>query len=208
MQRIFFQLFPLSLFLFSCNNASKQVQVEKTKDKLANDLSEFELYKSEVVNFLKESSQSPFIKDGVNTFQKLYYFNYDTNYAVSYKLDTSDSVRLNMDELANKSGQMNYQKMGVLHFLINTTECSLQFYYSKEFDEYFIPFHDLTNGRTTYSGGRYISWHRGKLPKKLNFNYAYNPYCHYNDNFMCPIIPKRNKLNIQIQAGEQLCSVE
>ncbi len=66
-----------------------------------------------------------------------------------------------------------------------------------------LPFTDVTNGQTTYGGGRYID-----LEKKANqteitidFNTAYNPYCAYNAKYTCPIPPKENHLPIAMEAG-------
>jgi len=69
----------------------------------------------------------------------------------------------------------------------------------------FIPFTDLTNGEETYGGGRYID---ATIPKgksiTLDFNYSYNPYCHYTEGYNCPIPPKENFLDIKIKAGEKI----
>ena len=36
---------------------------------------------------------------------------------------------------------------------------------------------------------------------RLDFNYAYNPYCAYNPNWSCPVPPVENRLNVAIEAG-------
>ena len=71
--------------------------------------------------------------------------------------------------------------------------------------ELFIPFTDLTGGKTTYGGGRYLDVKATLSNKKVwvDFNLAYNPYCAYNVNFSCPIPPKQNHLPMAIEAGEQ-----
>jgi uncharacterized protein (DUF1684 family) len=40
----------------------------------------------------------------------------------------------------------------------------------------------------------------------VDFNRAYNPYCAYNENWSCPLVPPENRLNIAIRAGEKLPS--
>ena len=69
-------------------------------------------------------------------------------------------------------------------------------------DYLFVPFTDLTNGKGSYSGGRYIDT---RIPpgKKivLDFNKAYNPYCAYNGKYSCPIPPEENHLEVEIRAG-------
>ena len=37
----------------------------------------------------------------------------------------------------------------------------------------------------------------------IDFNYAYNPYCAYNDRWSCPLPPQENRLGMRIQAGEK-----
>jgi uncharacterized protein (DUF1684 family) len=73
-------------------------------------------------------------------------------------------------------------------------------------DFYFIPFRDLTNGGTTYKGGRYLGFkmeevNEGKVT--LDFNRAYNPWCHYDEKLACPLPPKENFLKLAIHAGEK-----
>ncbi|MDO7877248.1 DUF1684 domain-containing protein [Hymenobacter sp. ASUV-10] len=70
----------------------------------------------------------------------------------------------------------------------------------------FIPFTDLSNGRETYGGGRYLDVARPKADVseiELDFNQAYNPYCAYNDEYSCPVPPAENRLSVIIPAGEK-----
>jgi uncharacterized protein (DUF1684 family) len=36
----------------------------------------------------------------------------------------------------------------------------------------------------------------------IDFNYTYNPYCAYSDDYVCPLPPKENWLEVKILAGE------
>ena len=36
----------------------------------------------------------------------------------------------------------------------------------------------------------------------VDFNYAYNPYCAYNELWSCPLPPVENWLKVPIRAGE------
>lgn len=70
----------------------------------------------------------------------------------------------------------------------------------------FIPFTDLSNGRGSYGGGRYLDVARPKADAseiELDFNRAYNPYCAYNDEYSCPVPPTENRLQVAIPAGEK-----
>ncbi|MGB0522087.1 MAG: DUF1684 domain-containing protein [Flammeovirgaceae bacterium] len=64
-------------------------------------------------------------------------------------------------------------------------------------------FKDLSSGNETYGGGRYVDIEPGKTTCMIDFNMAYNPYCAYNDFYICPIPPRENYLDIEIQAGEK-----
>lgn len=68
----------------------------------------------------------------------------------------------------------------------------------------FVPFKDLTNGLTSYGGGRYIDLNTKGIKEgyiSLDFNKAYNPYCAYSIFYNCPIPPNDNHLKIEILAG-------
>ncbi|GAA4361722.1 DUF1684 domain-containing protein [Hymenobacter saemangeumensis] len=70
----------------------------------------------------------------------------------------------------------------------------------------FVPFTDLSNGRETYGGGRYLDVALPAAEAKLmelDFNQAYNPYCAYNDGYSCPVPPVENRLQVAIPAGEK-----
>ncbi len=102
-----------------------------------------------------------------------------------------------------------YQAVGTLRFAIQGVKEQLTVYRNVELSkkpEYtnylFIPFTDLTNGETTYGGGRYVEL-TGPLGKhvELDLNRAYNPYCAYGGKYSCPIPPKENHLDLRVLAG-------
>jgi uncharacterized protein (DUF1684 family) len=69
----------------------------------------------------------------------------------------------------------------------------------------FIPFNDLTNGKETYGGGRFLDvYENGGKVLIIDFNLAYNPYCAYNHKYSCPVPPESNYLNLKIKAGEKI----
>lgn len=102
-----------------------------------------------------------------------------------------------------------YRVWGVAYFNLQGVECSLTLYQSKklmntlEYGDYlFLPYGDLTNGNTTYSGGRYINMRTVEGDTiVIDFNQSYNPYCAYSDRFSCPKIPSDNQLKLEVKAG-------
>jgi uncharacterized protein (DUF1684 family) len=104
-----------------------------------------------------------------------------------------------------------YVKYGEVHFLLKGESYHLEVYQNPEisqrpgYEDYlFIPFTDLTNGETTYAGGRYIDFRMTSSEDLiLDFNKAYNPYCSYNPKYSCPIPPEVNHLPVRIETGEK-----
>ena len=77
----------------------------------------------------------------------------------------------------------------------------------------FIPFRDATNGRETYGAGRYLvdaakSHDLGTDEATgdliLDFNFATQPSCAFDPRWACPLAPPKNKLEIEVRAGERL----
>ena len=77
----------------------------------------------------------------------------------------------------------------------------------------FLPFRDGTCGRESYGGGRYLTdtikgtHGRGVIVLdndrvRLDFNYAYNPSCAYDERWACPLAPRENWVDAEIRAGE------
>lgn len=100
-------------------------------------------------------------------------------------------------------------KYGEVHFAIDNKKLQLNVYQSFGADgaidgkeDLFLPFLDATSGNESYSAGRYIDL---RVPAgntiTIDFNTAYNPYCAYNSQYSCPIVPLENDLDFAIEAG-------
>ena len=104
-----------------------------------------------------------------------------------------------------------YRVYGVLKFQMNKKNLQLFVYQNLDlmkrpgYEDYlFLPFSDLTNGKESYIGGRYLDMRIPKTEKvTIDFNKAYNPYCAYNKEFSCPIVPVQNNIPLAIMAGEK-----
>ena len=73
-----------------------------------------------------------------------------------------------------------------------------------------LPFGDATNGAATYGGGRYLydtikgaDLGAAGANLILDFNFAYNPSCAYDDRWSCPLAPAENRLPFPVDAGER-----
>ena len=161
-------------------------------------------YKKE---FLKEE-RSPLDKRGVKALR---FFPADESYRLSCTFErTPDAAPF---EMATYSGITKpYVKYGMATYTLKGEQFEIAIYQSIRLrqlpmykDYLFIPFKDLTNGDSTYGGGRYMDIKMsdiqdGKLT--IDFNKAYNPYCAYSDGYNCPVPPLENHLPIAVQAGE------
>jgi len=109
--------------------------------------------------------------------------------------------------------QKEYYKYGILDFDIKGKKLKLNVYRSlalmknPKYKNYlFVPFKDLSSGKETYGGGRYLDLETTDIKEDvviLDFNKAYNPYCAFSSGYSCPIPPKENHLNARIDAGEK-----
>ena len=73
----------------------------------------------------------------------------------------------------------------------------------------FLPFRDETSGHETYGAGRYLlDTVKGAdlggtgATLVLDFNFAFNPSCAWDDAWACPLSPPANRLPTRIEAGE------
>jgi uncharacterized protein len=74
-----------------------------------------------------------------------------------------------------------------------------------------LPFSDATSGDETYGGGRYLyDTIKGAdldiqgAQMMLDFNFAYNLSCAYDERWSCPLSPRENRLPFAVTAGERL----
>jgi hypothetical protein len=69
----------------------------------------------------------------------------------------------------------------------------------------FVMFKDKTSELSTYGAGRYLDIDRPIANNNMviDFNYAYNPPCAITSFATCPLPPRSNNLQVQINAGEK-----
>lgn len=170
--------------------------------------SAFTAFKNKINSEFKDPGHSPLSKEEREKFLSLEFFPFDPDFRVKAEfLRTPNEVPFAMPTTSGK--KKLYVKFGELFFTVKKKEYKLNVYQSltlsqnKEYKDYlFLPFTDLTNGESSYGGGRYIDMRipSGKIVE-LDFNEAYNPYCAYSGGYSCPIPPKENHLDIPVTAG-------
>lgn len=215
--RLFFQtflVFFLVSVLVSCNNNGKKVEIASDSTSIVEEkiptLPLFSTY-SEAINAMRNHKNETMVKNGIieeeraSTFKGLNYFAPDSTYIFKAKLELLKPEKVIFKTTDSRAPEyykfckLSFDKDGRTNFLyayvedINTPE------------SLFVPFKDLTSNKESYGGGRYIDidYHGEQTLLLLDFNYAYNPYCHYNHDYSCPLVPAENNLGIAISAGEK-----
>ncbi|HCD52165.1 MAG TPA: hypothetical protein DEQ34_06950 [Balneolaceae bacterium] len=199
----YFSILLLSILALSTSNAQ---EINKAL------IAEIQHYQDSLENDFWNPELSPLRKKDFENFEGLDFFPIDTDYyIVADFVRTPGEEPFEMPTTRKRVEQPIYEKYGEVHFTLNGQEIKLPVYQShslredEEWKNYlFLPFKDATNGKITYGGGRYLElWYTGGDTIVVDFNRAYNPYCAYNYNYSCPIVPKANWLDIPIEAGER-----
>lgn len=118
-------------------------------------------------------------------------------------------------EMLTHSGKKQaYRQYAISTFMFKGKKYQLSIYQSLNLlskeehkNHLFLPFNDLTNYETTYAGGRYIDLSTEEIEAGqiiIDFNKCYNPYCAFKEGYSCPIPPTENRLQLRVEAGEQL----
>ncbi|RLD84323.1 MAG: hypothetical protein DRJ07_05135 [Bacteroidetes bacterium] len=152
--------------------------------------------------------KSPLTDEDLKDFNELDFFPIDTNFIVIADLKFhKDSKTFKMQTTTDRLPI--YKIYATASFNLKGREFKLNIYQNVKLiqtadfeDSLFLPFTDRTNGATTYGGGRYMDL---EIPDGdtilIDFNQTYNPSCAYNAKYSCPIPPKANHLDIDINAG-------
>jgi len=167
-------------------------------------------YEKEIKEF-RESKDNDFrttdwspIRDK-KSFKGLSYFSPNIDYKVIANLEyisSGETLSMKMTQGNNKT----YLKYAIATFKINGQECRLLLLKESLQDPFaFVAFTDKTSGRQTYGGGRYLDVPLRGNPQTvtIDFNKTYNPFCAYAADFICPMPPSENRLQVEILAGEK-----
>ncbi|MCO5178300.1 MAG: DUF1684 domain-containing protein [Thermomicrobiales bacterium] len=153
--------------------------------------------------FMRTNEHSPLTEAQKASFVPLDYFEENTDLAFVLEVDTD--VPHDPVELPTTTGEAReYIPHGRITFNVDGQDVTLMVYREPERGRLLIPFRDTTNNVHTYGAGRTVDPQErpdGRL--SVDFNYAYAPYCQYNDNWVCTVPPMENWLRVPIEAGEK-----
>ncbi|MDP9796422.1 uncharacterized protein (DUF1684 family) [Catenuloplanes nepalensis] len=152
--------------------------------------------------------QSPIVDRA--SFTGLRYFAPDPAFVADCPVRVAPSGPPLEIDTGGEDGVITYQRAGVAS--TPWGELTL-FWISAYGGGLFLPFRDATAPVETYGAGRYLAdtvkgtFGRGLTlldsgSVRLDFNYAYNPSCVYDDRWACPLAPPENRLSVAIRAGE------
>lgn len=163
-------------------------------------LEQFRLGKDE---FFRDAPESPLSPSQHREFKGLRY--YDEDPALVFELDAEPFPIQDVVAMQTSTGgEAEYVRWARVTFEVDGQEAGLTLYQERGSGHIFLPFQDANAGGETYGAGRYLEvLPLGENRVLLDFNYAYNPYCAYNDGWSCPIPPAENRLKVAIRAGEQ-----
>ena len=151
---------------------------------------------------LLKSEDSPLLPAQRARFEQLAYYPIDLRYRLRGELHVYGRQRI--VEIPNTDGTTTeFERLGRFVAALGERNFWLEVYRSLQTGEAEVFFKDLTNGHTTYGGGRYAHLTREDDGMYVvDFNNAYNPYCAYNPTYICPLPPRQNHLDFAVEAGE------
>jgi len=198
MMKYLISIFVLITF-FSCSKTPS-----KTENILVNTIEQSRANK--IAEFI-DPNKSPLDAEELKTFKGIAFFPFDENYKVKATLvKMADMPEFDMPHSLNRT--YKYQKFGEVNFMLFEKKFTLPIYTNdrlKKDSSLFFSFTDLTNGKQTYGGGKYIDVHYDGVSNEIeiDFNESYFPYCAYSHRYSCPIVPSENHIDMEVLAGEK-----
>ena len=164
-------------------------------------LAALEAQREEKDHFFAHHGHSPIPPEERETFEELRYWPPAAAYQQVVPLEESEPTRITFQ--TSTGDEQSYTRIGTVTFSAEGEMAQLAVYEDEE-GGLFLPFRDATSGDESYGAGRYlepIRLHNGDI--LLDFNLAYNPFCAYAPEYICPLPPLENWLKVPIRAGEK-----
>ncbi|PWL31185.1 DUF1684 domain-containing protein [uncultured Roseivirga sp.] len=153
------------------------------------------------------SSNSPLIEEDKQNFTGLNYYPIDEEFKVTARIEKTNNKQPIFIE-STTGEQLKYIPFATASFELKGQQHSVMLYQDweeKDPNKLSLMFADETSAVETYGGGRYLDvMYRNTNSVIIDFNNAYNPFCHFNAEYSCPIPPRQNVMSIPIEAGEKI----
>lgn len=152
--------------------------------------------------FLRDHYASPLPEEDRGLFAGLDYFPVDEAWVLSGEYEAIEPRTV---QIPSTAGMENpYSTVGTVAILVEDVTYRLTVLDDGDGDT-FIPFRDGTCGAESYEGGRYVGVSQGSgSTATIDFNLARNPWCVYDEEFICPLPPAENWITATIRAGEKM----
>ncbi|MGD2176109.1 MAG: DUF1684 domain-containing protein [Candidatus Brocadiaceae bacterium] len=159
-------------------------------------------------SFFASHPGSPLPVQDRRAFEGLAYWPPDPAYRFELALHTHAEKEVR--EVGDTGGQTRtLWRWGEFRFKLAGRQCMLQAYKSDPHEErLFVPFRDKTSGEGSYGAGRYLDLEPERHLSAdgrwtVDLNQAYNPWCAYSQEYVCPFVPPENWLQAPVRAGEK-----
>lgn len=165
-------------------------------------VSELAQVREERDRFLREHYASPLPAEDQAAFPGLDYFPTDEAWRITASFDPSPPSKIDIPSTSGMNS--GYTAVGTVKLTI--ADVSYDLIVLDDGDGgVFIPFRDGTSGTETYTGGRYVNLALDEHgDATIDFNSAANPWCVYDEEFVCPLPPQGNWIAERIEAGEKM----
>jgi uncharacterized protein (DUF1684 family) len=136
------------------------------------------------------------------SFTTLSYFPPNPDLVFEVTVEPGDGAALDIP--TSDGQQRRYHRIGRVPLVVEGEHVSLVLLGRQDEPRLFLAFGDATSGHETYGSGRYLEVEPlGHGRVRIDFNYAYNPFCAYSDAYSRPLPPEENWLTVLIRAGEK-----
>lgn len=167
-------------------------------------MTRLERFRANRDEFFRTHEHSPLLPEQRERFTGLRYYPEDPGLRFEVTVESGAVSHDPVEIETTTSERKTFIPAGTIQLTIEDEPITLVVYREPGRGRYFLPFRDATAGEETYGAGRYLDPQetpRGTII--VDFNYAYNPYCAYNDRWSCLIPPFSNRFTLPIRAGEQ-----
>jgi uncharacterized protein len=138
------------------------------------------------------------------------FYPYDPAFRVLAEIE--DSLTVASPIRASTGGTFAFSRVGRAHFALLGGPHELELHWNEGYGGgILLAVSDETSGRTTYGGGRYLldtvkGADLGINGERLvlDFNFAYNPSCAFDQHWACPLAPAANRLPLPLEVGERI----
>ena len=160
---------------------------------------------------MREHPDSPIVPERRATWDGPRWFRYDAAFRVRGEIDAT-APRETFEISLASDGMLRCTRVGLARFSLAGHESTLAMYWLEGYGGgLWLPFSDASAGSETYGGGRYLyDTIKGAdlgiagTAIVLDFNFAYNPSCAYDERWSCPLSPLENRLPYAVTAGERV----